>query len=274
MTAIAAIETFIQLKDGGALRCVSWGDTGGTPVLLFHSLAMTGDFWEPVAAHLVAAGYRVLAPDCRGHGGSSLKAGMTVESAADDAAELLDQLGIASACVAGASMGGSIALAFAARHPARTLALGLVDTTAWYGDNAPRSWAERADKVRAEGFGAMAAFQTTRWFSDAFREANPKVVEDTMAVFMANDVEGYGMACGMLGACDMRPALGSISVPTVVIVGQEDYATPPAMAMAMAEGIAGARLHVLPKLRHLTPLEDPTLVAQRLRDVFDTVGGE
>jgi 3-oxoadipate enol-lactonase len=73
----------------------------------------------------------------------------------------------------------------------------------------------------------------------------------------------------MLGACDMRPLLGTIAVPTTVLVGEEDYATPPAMAELMANAIDGAELHVLPKLRHLTPLEKPGLIAERLRAVFE-----
>ena len=269
MTAINARESQITLRDGGTLAYRQWGDAAGTPVLLFHSLAMTGEFWAPVAERLVDAGYRVVAPDCRGHGRSSLKAQMTVELAASDGAELLEQLGISAANVAGASMGGSIALAFAAHHPAKTLALGLVDTTAWYGENAPQNWEERAQKAKSEGFQPMVGFQTSRWFTDAFREANPDVVEAAVAAFVANDVEGYGAACRMLGACDMRPLLGTIAVPTTVLVGEEDYATPPAMAELMANAIDGAELHVLPKLRHLTPLEKPGLIAERLRAVFE-----
>jgi 3-oxoadipate enol-lactonase len=109
----------------------------GRQVVLIHSLAMDRSFWRPVAERL-AMNACVLIPDCRGHGRSNRPKGpVTVELHADDLADLLDQLGWRTALVAGASMGGCIALAFAIRHPARVSALGLVDTTAWYGPDAP-----------------------------------------------------------------------------------------------------------------------------------------
>lgn len=108
--------------------------------VLIHSLAMDREFWRPVAEKLDAA---VVLYDCRGHGISE-KAGMpySVEQFADDLAGLVDAVGWNSALVAGASMGGCVALAFAAKYPQRASALGLVDTTAWYGAEAPRQWEE------------------------------------------------------------------------------------------------------------------------------------
>ena len=90
--------------------------------------------------------------DCRGHGTSDKPAGpYTVELFARDLADLLDHVGWQSAVVAGASMGGCIALAFAAAYPARTAALGLIDTTAWYGAEAPQQWAERGARAADAG---------------------------------------------------------------------------------------------------------------------------
>ena len=80
----------------------------------------------------------------------------------------------------------------------------------------------------------------------------------------ANDVAGYAQTCRMLGACDLRSGLPSIKVPTAIVVGDEDYATPPAMAEAMHAAIAGSTLTVLPGARHLTPLERPDQVAAEL----------
>lgn len=258
----------MTLTDGGTLAYRQWGEATGKPVVLVHSLAMTGGFWQPVAEMLAGKGFWVIAPDCRGHGGSSLKEGLTVERAADDIAELLDHLAISTTGIAGASMGGSVALAFAIRHPGRTRAIGLVDTTAWYGEEAPKTWKERAEKARAEGLETLVGFQTTRWFSDGFRKNSPQVVAAAVETFLANDIDGYASACRMLGSCDMRPGLLGIAVPTVVLVGEEDYATPVAMAEAMAIAIPDAELHVLPGLRHLTPLEAPETIAGRLGIVF------
>src|SRR5262249_57481782 len=97
----------------------------------------------------------------------------TIELYAAALAELMDHVGWRSALVAGASMGGMVALAFAAIYPNRTDALGLIDTTAWYGPDAAKNWAERADKAVREGLGSLIDFQTTRWLPHAFPPDHP-----------------------------------------------------------------------------------------------------
>jgi 3-oxoadipate enol-lactonase len=233
-------------------------------VVLVHSLAMDRSFWRPIAERL-AMNACVLVPDCRGHGGSDKPAGsVTVERHADDLAELMDQLGWRTALVAGASMGGCIALACAIRHPQRVSALGLVDTTAWYGPDAPKSWEQRATAALAAGLSSLTDFQVTRWFGDKFRADHPQVVKECVDTFVRNDVAAYAQTCRMLGACDLRAGLASIRVPTAIVVGEEDYATPPAMAQAMHDAITGSTLTVLAGARHLTPLERPDQIAAAL----------
>ena len=236
----------------------------GARIALVHSLAMDRSFWRPVAERL-AANATVLIHDCRGHGRSAKPAGpVTVEHHADDLADLLDRLGWRTALVAGASMGGCIALAFAIRHPGRVSALGLVDTTAWYGPDAPKNWEQRASAALASGLSSLTDFQVTRWFGDKFRADHPQVVKDCVDTFLRNDVAVYAQTCRMLGACDLRTGLASIEVPTAIVVGEEDYATPIVMAEAMHAAIAGSSLTVLPGARHLTPLERPDQIAEEL----------
>jgi 3-oxoadipate enol-lactonase len=237
--------------------------------VLIHSLAMDRSFWRPVAERMDCA---ALLYDCTGHGASAKPAvPYTVDGFAEDLAALLDHLGWQRALIAGASMGGCVALAFAAKHPARAAALGLVDTTAWYGPEAPRQWEERAQKALAGGLEALVDFQVTRWFSDAFREKHPEVVSQCVATFLKNDVNAYAASCRMLGAADLRGSLAGIRVPTAVLVGEEDYATPIAMAQALHQGIAGSALTVLKNVRHLTPLERPEEVAAELRRLIAPV---
>jgi 3-oxoadipate enol-lactonase len=233
-------------------------------IVLVHSLAMDRSFWRPVAERL-AANAAVLIHDCRHHGGSEKPPGpVTVERHAGDLADLMDQLGWPTALVAGASMGGCIALAFAIGYPGRVAALGLVDTTAWYGPDAPKSWEQRANAAVASGLSSLTDFQVTRWFGDQFRTEHPQVVKECVDTFLRNDVAVYAQTCRMLGACDLRAGLSSIKAPTAIVVGEDDYATPPAMAQAMHSAIAGSSLTVLPGARHLTPLERPDEVAAEL----------
>ena len=258
------MDGFAKTRDGTNIRFLLHGDDGDAArrAVLVHSLAMDATFWLPVIEKLDAA---VLVCDCRGHGESDKPAGpYTVQLFSDDIADVLDHIGWDSALVAGASMGGCISLAFAAAYPNRTRALGLIDTTAWYGADAPKQWAERAEKAVQEGMASLVGFQTTRWFGDGFRASNPDVVKESVDVFTRNDVNAYAETCKMLGSADMRAALPSLKMPTAVIVGEEDYATPVAMAEALHKGIAGSTLTVLPKARHLTPLEVPDVIAAEL----------
>ena len=108
----------------------------------------------------------------------------------------------------------------------------------------------------------------TRWFGDKFRADHPKLVADCVAAFVRNEVGAYVETCRMLGACDLRNGLPSIMVPTAIVVGEEDYATPLAMAEAMHQAIASSTLTVLPGARHLTPLERPDEIAAVLEQLL------
>ena len=254
-----------KLRDGTRLVYEIHGRDDGRPrLVLIHSLGMDRFFWERVIP-IVADDAAILAYDCRGHGASGKPKGpYRVEQFADDLADLLDHVGWRSAVVAGASMGGCIALAFAIRHAGRVSALGLVDTTAWYGPDAPKNWEQRANAALASGLSSLTDFQVTRWFGDKFRADNPQVVKDCVDTFLRNDVAVYAETCRMLGACDLRAGLASIKAPTAIVVGEEDYATPLAMAEAMHNAISSSTLTVLPGARHLTPLERPDQIASEL----------
>ena len=111
---------------------------------------------------------------------------------------------------------------------------------------------------------ALVEFQTTRWFGDGFRAQRPDVVADCVDVFLGNDVQAYVETCKMLGAADLRAALPTLTMPTAIVVGDEDYATPVAMAEALHRSIKGSTLTVLAGGRHLTPLEAPERIADEL----------
>jgi 3-oxoadipate enol-lactonase len=233
--------------------------------VLIHSLAMDRAYWRPVAERLEKANVCVAVPDCRGHGESGKPPGpYTVGLFADDIGALLDQLGWPRAVFAGSSMGGSVALGFAVRHPDRVAGLTLIDTTAWYGKDAEAAWAQRAKAARDKGLPSLIDFQLSRWFSDAFKAQHPEVVEACVATFLRNDVKAYAEACRMLGEFDVRNGLRFLKMPVRILVGEEDYATPPAMAEEMNAIMEQSTYRLLPKARHLTPLERPDEVAEEI----------
>jgi 3-oxoadipate enol-lactonase len=240
----------------------------GTPIrpriALVHSLALDQSIWDGVVPLLVGHA-DVLTYDCRGHGKSGRpKMKFTPELFAADLANLLDHVGWPVVTLAGCSMGGCVAQAFAGVYPDRVAALALIDTTAWYGESAPKDWRERAATAAAKGFQALSAFQATRWVSDAFREAHPDVIRAKMEIFLANDLDCYTSTCEMLGDADLRHYQPSMRMPTSVIVGDEDYAAPVAMSEQIQRAMPNATLSVLPKVRHLTPIECPDVIADQI----------
>lgn len=236
-------------------------------VVLLHSLALDRSVWKPLVAPL-AEHRTVVLVDLRGHGASPRDTGFTIEDMADDVACTLDELGRERTAVVGMSMGGCVAQAFATRYRDRVDALGLIDTTAWYGPDAPRAWEDRAQKARESGMRSLSRFQLDRWFSDAFLADNAELGERLLDVFAANDLDCYVSACRALGVADLRDAITGLDVPTVVIVGEHDPATPPEHAADLQARIPGAALHVVPGAKHLTPLEQPDVVARLLLDVL------
>ncbi len=261
-------KSMAKLRDGAELAYRLHQGTGPGRLVLIHALAMEGGFWNEMLPSLLPLA-SVITLDCRGHGASTKSPGpYSVEQFADDVADLLDHVGWAKASVAGASMGGCIAQAFAARHPTRILGLGLIDTTAGYGAVAQPAWEERGQKALASGMGALIEFQLSRWVTPEFRATMPPSLQQAVTTFTANNPVNFIEICRMLGRADCNAVLADIAVPTSVIVGEEDYATPVAAAEHLAASIKGARLHILPKMRHFTVLECPALVSEKLRDVI------
>ena len=263
MQTAAQHESTFTLSDGAALAYTLHPEprAGAPRVVLIHSLALDRSVWNGVLDRLRPHA-QVLAYDCRGHGRSDRRAvRFTAELFARDLAELLDHVGWPAAAIAGCSMGGCVAMAFGGLHPNRAAALGLIDTTAWYGTDAPLKFRERAEAARETGMQGLIEFQLTRWFSDEFRATHPEVLDRTASVFVSNDFDCYAASCGLLGDVDVRAHLSSFRMPTAIVVGEEDYATPVAMAQQLHEAIPDSTLTILPKARHLTPIERPDAIA-------------
>jgi 3-oxoadipate enol-lactonase len=258
-----------KTRDGVEIVYDIHGDPNATKrIALVHSLAMERGFWDAVVAKLSPKA-AILTLDCRGHGASGKPKGpYTAEQFADDLADVMTHIGWQKAAVAGCSMGGCVALAFAIRHPARTSGLGLIDTTAYYGADAPKAWGERADAALNKGLASLADFQLTRWFSDAFRTSGSPVVKHALDTFLANDIPAYAETCRMLGSTDLRSKLSTVDAKTRIVVGEEDYAATVKMSEEMNAGIKGSTMLVIEKARHLTPLEVPDKIAAEIEKLL------
>jgi pimeloyl-ACP methyl ester carboxylesterase len=208
--------------------------------------------------------YRVIAPDLRGHGESAAPEGVyTMDEMADDVIELLETLHITEPVVLGGlSMGGYVALSLVVRHPGRVRALMLMDTRA--GADTPEAAQGReatASKVlESSDVATVVAGLIPKLFSKGTLEERPERVEPMREAMERTTPRGIaGALRGMARRPDRRPDLASITVPTLVLVGEDDVITPPAEAKAMAEAIPNARLEVVPRAGHIAPYENPAV---------------
>ena len=186
----------------------------------------------------------------------------TVEDMADDAAAVIEATAPGPVGVIGLSMGGSTALVLATRRPDLVSRVVLADASACYGPDRIERWAERAHLAEFKPREQQLEFQRDRWFGTAFQEAHPETVSRVCDIFLRTTGAAHAAACRALGGLDATDQLGKITAPALVMVGSEDYATPPAMARAIAAGIPGAELMMLEGARHMSLVERPSAWAR------------
>lgn len=239
-------------------------------VLMLGSLGSTLEMWDDQVP-VLAQRFRVVRADARGHGRSPVPAGpYTLDDLVDDAVALLDRLGVARAHVVGLSLGGMTAMRLAARHPERVDRLALLCTSALLGPGS--AWAERAAAVRSGGTVAIASTVVTRWFTEAGRAADPTRTARFEQMIAATPSQGYAACCDLIAVIDVRADLARITAPTLAIAGAEDPATPPAHLEAIAAGVRGARLLVVPGAAHLANIEQAPAVTAALLMHLDPAG--
>src|SRR5262249_41473375 len=204
----------------------------------------------------------------------TVSAGLTIDSAADVVAELLDHLGINERIVVGGvSMGGYVALAFARLYPQRLGALILADTKADPDDAAARAGRDRLIQLASEkGVTAVVEQLLPKLLGPTTVTQRPEVVEATRAIAVRQSVEGIIAALKALRERpDAGPGLAHIAVPALVIVGEEDAITPPEKAKQLATTIPNARMVTIPAAGHLASLENESTFNSAVREFLSSL---
>jgi 3-oxoadipate enol-lactonase len=220
-----------------------------TSVVCFaHSAASDSGMWAEQLPALLAAGYRVLRLDMRGHGGSDPVPGdYTMEQLAQDVAAALEFLAITRVHLCGLSIGGMLGQAFAIRHAHKLLSQMLCNTTA----QTPPEAADAIEAVtKARSLAPLADAIMERWFTDGYKPRNPGRWKQIRATIAATT------AAASLNV-DFVPQLPAVRVPTLVVCGAKDEGTPPAGNKKIAELIPGARYEEIADARHFTNVEHP-----------------
>ena len=243
------------------------GREGAPWLVLSHSLACSVRMWDPQIEALKDR-YRILAYDTRGHGASEAPAGpYTLDMLADDLAALLKAVGATNPHYCGLSMGGMIGQTFALKYPGVLRTLVLADTTSRYPAEAAALWAERIRTAETKGMEPLAQPTLERWFTAPFRQSRPETVDAIRKLIVATPVPGYAGCSAALPKINTTARLKEIRVPILVIVGEQDGGTPPAMAREIHENAPGSQLFVLPQAAHLANLEQPEAFTRAL-DAF------
>ena len=239
----------------------------GKPVLLVHGFPLDSRMWEAQIPALASAGCRVFAPDLRGFGQSKSDSAFTLESLADDLHSFARAVGAIPFVYVGLSMGGYVALAYAKKYLADLRALVLVDTKAEA--DTPEGKEGRGkmiDLVRKEGSKAVAEQMMAKMLAKDAADQRPQAAQALRRIMEACPPKTIEHAlAAMRDRPDRSGELSAIKVPTLVIVGESDAITPPAVAESMVGKIAGAQLVTIRGAGHMSPMEQPEQVNRAIR---------
>ena len=254
---------------------LAYSDEGqGPPVIFLHAFPLNRTMWVPQVAGLKDR-YRVVTIDLRGHGESDAPMWRyTLDQFADDVHGLLEHLGIAKATFVGLSMGGYILFALYRKSPALFQSLVLADTRATA--DTPEAKTARfsmAQIAYRRGAPAIADLMMPKLLSPASCEHRADLRDHLRTIITGNQVTGIaGDLMAMEERPDSTPLLSTISVPTLVIVGDEDLASPPEEVDAMAQQIPGSTFVRIPQAGHLSNMENPAAFNAAILSFLTSVG--
>jgi 3-oxoadipate enol-lactonase len=235
----------------------------GRPLVLLHSLLADRGSFDRIARPL-SRRFRVIVPDLPGFGGSTpVKGGLDV--VADRLAAALPQLtGGEKVILLGNGFGGFVALTLVLRHPDLVSRLVLADCGAMFSEPGRQAFRTMAAAAAANGLAAIADIAMRRLFAPDFQAAEPVLMAERRAAFLETDPETFQSACRALAGLDLRAAVATIRVPALVLVGERDEATPPAMAVELAGLLPDARLEILAGCAHVPQLQMPALFLEKI----------
>lgn len=237
----------------------------GPPLFLFHSLLSDRASFDAIVPRL-SQSFRVIVPELPGFGRSP-PVGGGLAAVADRMAEAVkDAAGGEAAIVLGNGYGGFVALQMAIRHPGIASRLILADCGAAFSKEGREAFRNMAAASKARGLAAITDVAMRRLFAPEFQAAHPELMADRREAFLRTDGEVFRAACGALAELDLRPELGKVRMPVLVLVGEHDEATPPPMSIELAAGLPNAHLEIIPGCAHVPQLQSPEIFLEMIGD--------
>jgi 3-oxoadipate enol-lactonase len=257
-----------RLFADGTVNAAQFGN--GPPFFLLHSLLSDRASFDAVIPRL-SQSFRVIVPELPGFGQSPAASG-DFAAVADRMAEAVkDASGGEDTIVLGNGYGGFVALQMAIRHPDVVAKLILADCGAAFSEPGREAFRNMAAASRAKGLAAIMDMAMRRLFAPEFQAQHPDLMRDRREAFLRTDPEVFRAACGALAELDLRPDLGEVRVPVLVLVGEHDEATPPPMSHELAAGLPNAYLEIIPGCAHVPQLQSPGKFLEAIGD-FLAVG--
>ena len=236
--------------------------TGQKPqgtLVLIHGFPLTARMWEPQLA-LAEQGWRILAPQLRGFdGGAGDPPARSMDDYAGDVVDLIDTLHVDDAVIGGLSMGGYVTFAVFRNAPRYFRGMVLADTRSQADTPEAVQGRERMlALVREKGAGAIAEEMMPKLLGESTRRERPELVDHVRGLILPNSTEAIaGAITALMTRPDSTPLLATIHIPTLILVGEEDTLTPPAMSESMHQAIGGSELVRIPGAGHMASLERP-----------------
>jgi 3-oxoadipate enol-lactonase len=237
----------------------------GPPIVLLHSLLSDKGSFDRIIGPL-ARDSRVIVLDLPGFGESSPIAG-GLDEIADRVAVAVEELARGhKPIILGNGFGGFIALQVAISHPGIASRLVLADCGAAFTEPGRQAFRAMAAAAAEKGLGAIVETAMRRLFSVAFQMQNPALMADRQAAFLRTDAATFQTACHALARLDLRGELNRVAIPVLVLVGENDEATPPPMSVELAALLPDSRLVILPGCAHVPQLQDPEAFLEAIAD--------
>jgi 3-oxoadipate enol-lactonase len=253
----------INADDGCPINVEVTGPEGAPVLMLSNSLGTDLSMWDEQAGEF-ARHFRVIRYDRRGHGKSGTSQGpYSFDRFGRDILGIIDALGVKTINWCGLSMGGMDGQWLGANAPDRVDRLILSNTNYYYPDKT--FWTGRIEFLREKGLGGLVDVNMERWFTQGFRERAPETIERMKEMFLSSNLDGYIACCEAIAAMDFRTTNPRITTPTLVIVGSQDAATPPAAGETIAQQIPGAKVAAL-DAAHISNVEQPQAYTKTVLD--------
>jgi 3-oxoadipate enol-lactonase len=244
----------ITADDGCRIYVQVEGREDAPALMLSNSLGTNLSMWDDQVDEF-AKHFRVIRYDRRGHGQSAVPPGpYSMERFGRDVIAVLDALGIEKTNWCGLSMGGMVGQWLGANAPERIEKLILSNTNLHYAEKA--FWNDRIKAVKEKGLEPLVEPNMQRWFTEGFRASAPAEMARMKEMFLATSPLGYVASCEAIRDMDFTASNPRITAPTLVIVGKQDPATPPAAGEAIAKQIKGAKVAAL-DAAHIANIEQP-----------------